>query len=275
MYFAINLGFPIGTVVGGVLAEHWFRGLFLLDALTTAAYATIILLLVRESLPGRLPRSRATSAAPPSHLTNNSVRLAEAAGVILRDFPFLVFCAGSLLLGLAYIQSFATLPVFMSSVGISASLYGRLMAVNGIMIVLLQIPMTAWMKRHNRIIFVLAAPVLTGLGFGATAMAEAWSGFAMTIVVWTLGEIMIAPYGPSIVSDLAPAALRARYLGVFTMCFASANMLGAPLGGYVLGALGGPALWGGTLALCMAAGVLFAAISRSLSTNPSPERSRT
>lgn len=268
MYLAINVGFPIGTVIGGLLAARWFRGLFVVDAATTALYAAIILVFVAESAPLRRRRDAAAHADEPQDMDEHAATDSIAAVVahIMRDLPFLVFCFGSLLLALTYVQSFSSLPLYMKGVGISVDRYGQLIAINGIMIAVLQIPLTTWMKRFNRVWFVIAAPLVTGLGFGTTAFAEHAGGFATTIMIWTLGEIMIAPYGQAIVSDMAPVALRARYLGVFTMCFASANMLGAPLGGLILQTYGGTALWSTTGALCVAAAALYLTIRRTLAT---------
>jgi len=271
MYFAINLGFPIGAVIGGMLATYWFQGLFWVDAFTAIVYAGIILSFISETLPRRLqPTPTAVGAAAPDEQADTKVHPLNsgAARHILHDAPFLIFCIGSLLLGLTYVQSFSTLPMYMQSQGIGVRLYGRLIAINGIMIVLIQIPLTAWMKRYNRVTFVCLAAAITGVGFGATALATSASFFAVTIVIWTLGEIMMAPFSQSIVADLAPVAYRARYMGVFTMCFASANMLGAPLGGLVLDTAGKTCLWGGTMALCFVAAALFVSIHRRISTKP-------
>jgi len=84
-------------------------------------------------------------------------------------------------------------------------------------------------------------------------------------MIWTMGEIMFAPFSHAIVTDMAPVAYRARYMGVFTMCFASANMLGAPLGSLVLGLGGGAILWGGALLLGLLSAVLFATVHRHIS----------
>ena len=257
MYFAINLGFPIGTVVGGIVAEVWFRGLFVIDALTAIAYATIILFFIRETLP-KAPHSAVGADGLSSNGSGSAAgnpepdpaALPSALRHILADGPFLVFCLAALLLGVTYVQSFSTLPIFMQSHGISVGLYGKLIAINGALIAIVQIPLTAWMRRFNRVTFVWLSAVVTGVGFGTTALADSAGFFAATIVVWTVGEIMIAPFSHAIVTDMAPVAFRARYLGVFSMCFASANMLGAPLGGLVLEQSGGKALWGTALALC-------------------------
>jgi MFS family permease len=171
-----------------------------------------------------------------------------------------------------YVQSFSTLPMFMQTRGIDVGAYGKLIAINGVLIVLLQLPLTKWMKRYNRGLFVCLAAVITGLGFGLTGLAQSAPFFAMTIAIWTIGEIMIAPYGFAIVTDMAPVAYRARYLGVFTMCFASANMIGAPLGGFVLAGGGGGMLWGGTLVLGFIAAILYATIYRQMSVKPAVDQ---
>lgn len=270
MYFAINLGFPFGTVFGGMLAAHWFRGLFWIDAFTAVMYAAIIFIYTRETLPSRKQADAdsrdAEPARPNVEVETGSTDGRTIARHVLSDRPFIIFCLGSLLLGLIYVQSFSTLPMFMRSHGLDVEVFGRLIAINGVMIVLIQIPLTAWMKRYNRATFVYLSAAITGLGFGATAFCTTTGMFAITIMIWTMGEIMFAPFSHAIVTDMAPVAYRARYMGVFTMCFASANMLGAPLGSLVLGLGGGAVLWGGTLLLGLLSAGLYASIHRHVST---------
>ncbi len=265
MYFAINLGFPIGTVFGGMLAATWFQGLFWIDAITAAIYAVIILIFIRETLPKRHENNTHQEE------TSSAKKNPAAFGHMIRNVPFIIFCLGSLLLGLTYVQSFSSLPIFMDSKGIDVGLYGKLVAINGVMIVVIQIPLTAWMKHRNRALFVCLAAAITGVGFGVTAFCGSALYFAISIMIWTLGEIMIAPFGYSIVTDMAPEAYRGRYLGVYTMCFAGANMLGAPLGGMVLAAKGGSTLWITTMFLCLTAAILFATIHKHLKVKPNTE----
>ncbi len=263
MYFAINLGFPVGTVFGGMLAQKWFQALFWVDAITAAIYAVIILAFVRETLP---KREQSEKKAEGNGSGSSDFR--AALSHILRDKPFIIFCIGALFLGLTYVQSFSTLPVFMGLHGIDVAAYGRLIAINGVMIVVIQIPLTAWMKRYDRSIFICLAAAITAVGFGATAFCDTAFLFAMAIMIWTMGEIMNFPFSMSIVTDMAPVAYRARYMGVYTMCFASANMLGAPLGGLVLDTGGGAFLWGGTMALGLMATMLFLCIRKHIANKP-------
>jgi MFS family permease len=108
--------------------------------------------------------------------------------------------------------------------------------------------------------------MILALGFGLTGFAVGLWQFAATVVIWTLGEMMMAPFNPAIVSDLAPTRLRARYMGVSNMAFATGGMLGPPIGGQILGhpALGGRTLWTGTFLAAMLAAVLYFSVRRRL-----------
>ena len=266
MYVAVNLGFSVGAFVGGKLATYCFQWLFWGDALTAAVYAMIILVLIRETLPSRraLPTAELGAAARAAGDESAQPRALGAGRHILRDRTFLIFCAGSLCVGLVYMQAMSTFPIHLDRHGIGVDGYGRLIAFNGLMIVFLQLPLTAVLNRFNRATVVVWATVVTAVGFGLIGVAGSFTAFALTVVVWTAGEMMAFPFMSAIVTDLSPLHLRARYLGVFSMCFSSAMMLGAPLGGMALHHLGGPYLWGSAFAVALIAALLFGSIHRKM-----------
>ncbi|MBK8167692.1 MAG: MFS transporter [bacterium] len=259
MYVAVNLGFAIAPVIGGLLAATSFRWLCWVDALTNAAYALLLLGLVRESRPapsaaGAVDRSGAVIAGA----VDGHVGTAAAIGAILRDGTMLAFCAGIVLVGLSFMQVASTFPLYLGQLGIDAKQYGRIIAVNGLMITVLQLPFASLVSRWRRDLVMIASGVVLGVGFFLNAFARTPWQFTAVVVVWTLGEMLNAVFAPTIVSDLAPPALRGRYLGVFTMCFSSAAMFGAPLGGLVLARGGGLALWTAVLLLGLGAAAFSA-----------------
>lgn len=260
IYLAVNLGSGVAALVGGTLATYSFQLLFYADAVTTALFALLILLTIRETLP------LATAASGKQHGDGEEQALRTRNDVsILRNTVFVIFCAGNLGVALVYMQSWSTLPLYLNQLGYGPDVFGRIIAVNPLLIVILQIPITALVSRFPRGWMVLGSVVLTAIGFGATGLATLPLGFALTVVIWTLGEMMQAPLMPSIVSDLAPADYRARYMGVFSMCFASAQVIGAPIGGVVLTHYGGRTLWGACFALAMLSTMLFVVIMNRLS----------
>lgn len=74
-------------------------------------------------------------------------------------------------------------------------------------------------------------------------------GYAAAIVVWTLAEIAILPTSSAVVADLAPADLRGRYQGLYSMAWGLASSLGPLVGGLVLAGPGARALWSACFAV--------------------------
>ncbi|HEU4675838.1 MAG TPA: MFS transporter, partial [Motilibacteraceae bacterium] len=159
------------------------------------------------------------------------------------------------LLALVFMQHLSTLPVAMAADGLTPAQYGTAVAVNGLLIVLLTVPATAWLTRFARSRVLAVAAVLVGGGFALTAVAGSWGAYAGTVVVWTLGEILNAPVSSAVVADLAPSHARGRYQGVYSFAWGAASFLAPLLGSWVYDGLGGTALWLACGVLGVVAGV--------------------
>lgn len=260
-YVAINLGFSIAPLVGGIIVErasyHW---LFWGDAATTCCLALIILAGVPESI--HLAHAEHARSADPSAHASAGLRH------VLTDGTFVLFSLATLAIAMMYMQSVSTLPLYLNRLGIHEAAYGRIIAVNGAMIAVLQLPLAAFIGRYRRARMMLFSAICTGVGFGLTALARTPGQFVGTVVVWTLGEMISAALVQPIVSDLAPPRLRARYMGVLSMCFSGGSVFGIPLGGFVLDRYGGRALWTGCLAASATAALLYHVVRRRIAERP-------
>ena len=265
MYISINLGFAVAPPLGGLLAEISFSWLFLGDALTMVMYGILIVALIRET---RAPRSHQQDSTP-------QVEASGAASRMLGDIPFLLFCASTLLIAIVFMQGMSTLPIFIRQSGCSKLEFGLLMSLNGAMIFVLQLPLTHWLGRYNAMSVVLVGGILVAVGFGLNALGSSLGFVAFTIAVWTLGEILQAPFTQTIVTSLAPADLRARYLGLFGMCYSSALTIGAPIGGSVLDRYGPAVLWTGSFLVAMLAIVIYAVIHPTITRRTAMPRGAT
>lgn len=247
MYIAFNLGFAVATPVGGLLAGYSYKLLFWGDALTTAGYGIIILLSIQESNP---EGGRAASTLNAANGWMDSLRC------LSRDVTFLLFSAATLLTSLVFMQAFTTLPIYLKRLGYTEQQVGLLLATNGILIVLCQIPITIALRRFHRILVIICGEVLISLGFGLTTFAETAPLLLLTIAVWTLGEVIQAAFKQSVVADLAPHNMRGRYMGIFSLCYAIGLTIGAPIGGRILDQSGPRVLW----PTCFLVGILAATI---------------
>ncbi len=253
MYIAINVGAGIAPLVGGLLATQAFEYLFWGDAATSIAYAAIIAIFIPETLA----RS-GSNAAEANDATLPEVAGARAAFRHIRgDIVFIRFCLGTLFVSFVFMQAMSTFPLYLRELSYGPEVYGRIIALNGLLVVLFQVPMTHLVNRFNRAHVIVLASLVTAIGFGLNGLASTPVVFALIVVVWTAGELMQSPLVPSIVSDLAPPALRARYFGLLSMCFSGGTLVAAPLGGWVLVRFGGGWLWGGCVLVGMCSAALY------------------
>jgi MFS family permease len=71
-----------------------------------------------------------------------------------------------------------------------------------------------------------------------------------------LGIVLLIPISATVVSNLSPADLRGRYMGMWTLVYMGGYALGPLLGGWALARLGGR----GAFAVIAVAGLLGAAL---------------
>src|SRR4030095_12571183 len=74
------------------------------------------------------------------------------------------------------------------------------------------------------------------------AVANELPELALTVLIWTLGEIIYAPVASAYVADIAPEHLRGRYHGAWGLTWGAAFVL-APVVGAAIFAWNGDALW--------------------------------
>lgn len=277
MYTALNLGFGVGAWMGGKISGRLgFEWMFVIDASTSVIYAFIILFLIRETLGRhRAPPIEASIPAdgdpvdpttlPPPVEQVAEISAADAARRILRDRVFLLYCLASFFIGTVFVQSMTSFPLlFKRSYGINAETYGWIIAVNGFLIALCQLPITAATTRRNRANVMVLGSLALACGFGATELASTPVGLAVTVAIWTVGEMLMAPFNGPIVTDLAGPDMRARYFGVFGMSFSCALTLSTPLGGWVLQRFGGVALTRGCFFVALIAVAILIGLHRHI-----------
>ena len=108
---------------------------------------------------------------------------------------------------------------------------------------------------------------LVAAGFGAMAFARTLPEVAVTVVVWTFGEMFLLPGMVNYVSEIAPAHKRGAYMGLYSMSFGTAFAAGPWLGSLILGHHGPAVLWPGVFAVGMISVLMFIRVR-----NPTPPR---
>jgi MFS family permease len=233
LFWAINLGFSVSTVSAGVLASFGYGLLFWVNAATSVIAGLVIWMMVPESRP--VPEE-------------DSVRRALLP-VVVRDTVFLLMILIQIGYATIYMQGYSTLPLAMSGDGLSSRTYGLVIALNGVVIVLVQPFLGKWYVKLDRPKLLAASMLVVGLGFGVGAVVHSWWGYAASVVVWTIGEIGFAAVIGAVFADLAPIDLRGRYLGLSGMAFGVGTVIGPLAGTNALEHLGPTVTWLGCAVL--------------------------
>src|SRR6185503_17057225 len=97
--------------------------------------------------------------------------------------PFMVFVLIAFLTGTIFQQGLVALPIDMHQHGISPARFGGLIAINGVMIVLVQPFVVPWLQRLAPARVLAAGSILAGLGFGLTALASSAPVYGVSIAV--------------------------------------------------------------------------------------------
>ncbi len=235
-YWAINLGFAISSTAAGFIAEYSYLAGFLGEAALTLVCAVLVYVKLPESRPEKGAADAAEAAAGPE----------AGLGTVLRDARFMSVVGLSFLISLIFTQGSVGLPVAMGSAGFSPGDYGLVIAVNGLLIVLLQIPVTRFIEHRDPQMLLVVSALLAGYGFALTAFAGSLWAYALSVCVWTLAEIVNSPTQMGLVVRLSPVHARGRYQGVYTMSWSVAGLTAPLMAGFVIDRFGAGWLWGAT-----------------------------
>jgi len=241
IYWAVNLGVAVAGILGGLLADRSYWLLFLADAATCLGFAVIIARAVPETRP-----------AAPSGGSGGYVD-------VLRDGVAMGLFLSILLSSVVYMQQLVTLPLAVRASGLSAGAYGLIYAMNPVAVIVAQPLVLRLIDRLRAVPTVAASSLILGVGFGLTAFARSVPAFAVTVIVWTIGEIGFNAVVPALIASIAPAHLRGRYNGLIGMAFGASSLLG-PLAGTWLFGVGPGLLWLACLVSC----ALSAAVTLAL-----------
>lgn len=125
------------------------------------------------------------------------------------------------------------------------------------MVILIEVPLnTATAHWGHRKSLSLGA-FLVGAGYGGMIFAGGYVGVALTVVLWTFGEMIFLPTATTYIAEIAPPARRGQYMGLFTMAFSVAFTIGPMLGATVMERFGPTILWAGAFGFgCLGAAMM-------------------
>lgn len=247
---AVNLAVTIGPALGGLMAGYSYMLLFISDFIVSCITAGIVFFAIPETKP----------QAELHEIEPNILKTIGGYGHVLKDNLFMVLVFLSTLTAVVYMQMNTTLSVYLNSEhNISPQLFGYILSLNAAMVVLMQFPISAKVKVFPSLLVMAAGNLFYAVGFGMYGFVSEYWLFLVAMVIITIGEMIIAPIIQTIVANIAPEDMRARYSAVFHLGWGVASAVGPLAAGIVLDNYNPDLVWiaGGIICVFVAAGYMM------------------
>jgi MFS family permease len=251
---AMNAGVVIGPAIAGLALGFGatYRELFLSAAAGCLLMVAMMAVWIRESRPvSARQRERHVD-----HRGRSGYRM------VMHDKVFIVFCLAAVL-PVFCIGNFGSIyAVYITSfLGVPGREWGYLLALNAGIVAVVQYPLVKALRFRNRMMLLAASSFLLALGIGGSAFAGPLWSLVVLIIVLSLGETLLSPIASAEVADLAPEAVRGRYMGVWTVVWNGGAALGPAFGGWAMDNLGGREAFVVLLVVGLAGAVWFLALA--------------
>lgn len=225
-----NVGWALGPMMAGIASGmaggsgEVYRLLFTGTAALALAVMLALAFLARESLPNR---GEPKSAVPGSHLkealSNRSFALLLVAGVLM----YYVFT-----------QDWQALPIYAKNFAdIPDARIGMILGANGVMVILLQLPISYIIDRGSKAAALLVGATLFAASSATLLVSDSFFGILLAFAgFFTLAEMVLEVAGAALAAELAPVRLRGTYLALFGVCFGVGYGMSPIVAGSLLGA---------------------------------------
>jgi len=226
----INVGWSLGLLVPTLLGSAVGYDVFFFASVPVSLLAAVALATLPETGGGR----RRNEERP---------RLRDLVAFVA-DRTFVRFLAGTLAFFLLQAQLYMTLPIFAGrTLGLSRPEVAPVFVLNGIIVVLLQIPAATAIKRiGTRGALVVGAIGYAG-AYAAVGLAGGIGALLACVAVVTLAEIMISPAQQATATTLAPEGFVGAYAGLYGLAQVVGQSVGPTVGSLLLDALPERAAW--------------------------------
>ena len=251
---AINLGMTVGPAVGGFLALVSYHYLFWVDGFSSFAAALFLMFLPKASL----------------HQDDEDKTQQKAAQSPYTDWIFMVAMFFSLLMGIVCFQMVSTYPLFLKEYcTFDEGDIGLLFTGNTILIILFEMVLIRYLERFNTLRVVAIGALFFCGGFGILAFHQATWFIILSLIIWTVGEMMVAPVLVAFVANRADADSMGKYMGVFSLSFSGGFALAPIIGTAIYGGLGPEILW----LVCGIVGIICCIVYLFLAMHHEPQKS--
>jgi MFS family permease len=271
-----NIGAAIGPLLGASIIFFSKAVVFLIASASVFIYAIIVFIFISETLPKANVKTE--------NETGTKEKLPNAVQVLFMDKLLLIFILTGVIISMSFSQMEGMLPLHFElefpKFSDVENPFPYLMAFNGLLVVLFQFPISAWISDKP-----IGKVMLFGAGlFGLGILAIGWlprlfasmdMSFIQVILwllivygIYTFGEMLMSPVQMTFVANLAPENLRGTYMGASGLQWILGGAFGPLLAGWLLDINLGVILFSILGFGCIVAGIVYLYLGRMVKQSP-------
>ncbi len=238
---ANNAAFALGPAVGGFLASSSYNFAFYGASAGFIIYSLLLFFLARETLDKTVSETKTPSLA-------EQAKGAEGYARVFRDKAYMAFVSMIALGLIAPSMVWILMAVYAkTNFGVAESMYGWIPTTNALLCVFAQYPVTQITRKYETLSVTASGMLIYAIGVGSVALMTSFTGFWLSMVVMTFGELTLVPTASKYVADIAPADMRGRYMSIYWLSWGLSRTLAPLIGGALNDNLFPQAIWIGGL----------------------------
>ncbi|MFB6727421.1 MDR family MFS transporter [Bacillus mobilis] len=262
-----NIGAAIGPIMGASVVMFSKNLVFIIASSTMLFYALLVFILIQETMPKNANKEE-----------NKEKESGAVWKIVMRDKALMIYLLAGIIISMGFSQTEGMLPLHFDNemkgiFGINNP-YPYLMALNGLLVVLFQFPISKWATDKPVGKTMLYGACLFGIGLFFIGWLPKWFGefnanatiilitLLFVYAIYTLGEMIMSPVQMTFVANLAPEHLRGTYMGAASLQWITGGALGPLLGGFLLDQLLGHLLFTILAVGCVVAGIVYVSLDR-------------
>ena len=230
-----NYAWIFGTALGGLIAARSFLALFVADAVLSLTVAIILY----RFLPETKPAAQMEAKKGESFLTT-------VAGyrIPLWDLAYMGFTLAGMIVLIVYQQQYGALAVYLRDVHhIGSKSYGLMLSIAGLEVVLFQIWISRTIRKYPPFLMMMLGALFFTVGFAMIGFVRGFGFFLLSVIIATVGEMIMFPTNKALAINFAPAEMRGRYMAVYDLGWTIPATFGPAAAGLILDNYNPNALW--------------------------------
>jgi len=255
---ATNIGFGIGSSLGGILAAFNYQWLFWGEGASYLLGSALIIVLLPKAAP-----SKYTSQPNTATVKQPSV---------FTDTIFIRFLGIATVYTTCFFLLFRLVPVYWKEQwNMGESTIGILMGLNGIVVAGFELVLVRYFEKRkpNTSTYIAAGVALTAIGYLLLILPGNFpliSGASCVLLI-TAGEMLAMPFIGSFVLQRAREHNIGKYSGAYALSWSIARIAGPAIGSIIVERYSFITLWIVLIVICVACSLLFYNFNRKTATS--------